>query len=99
MMRVVVERVAPQHAGLVGGMFNSILQVSAAIGIAVLGGLFYAALGSRSDSAAVTHAFSVTLLAIAGCHAGGALLAAGLGQRRPATLPMPSPTACPEIGR
>ena len=98
MMRVIVERVAPQHAGLVGGLFNSILQVSSAIGIAVLGGLFYEVLGSRSDPAAVSHAFSVTLLGIAGCHAGGALLAAGLGQRRPATLPMSSTTSCPKIG-
>jgi EmrB/QacA subfamily drug resistance transporter len=97
MMRVIVERVAPQHAGLVGGMFNSTLQVSAAVGIAVLGGLFYAALGTRNDPAAVTHAFSITLLAIAGCHAGGALLAAGLGQRRATALPMPSPTACPNL--
>jgi MFS family permease len=97
MMRVIVERVAPQHGGLVGGMFNSTLQVSAAVGIAVLGGLFYAALGTRSDPAAVTHAFSITLLAIAGCHAGGALLAAGLGQRRAAPLPTPSPTACPNL--
>jgi EmrB/QacA subfamily drug resistance transporter len=91
MMRVIVERVAPQHAGLVGGMFNSTLQVSAAVSIAVVGGLFYAALGGRSDPATITHAFSVTLLAIAACHAGGALLALGLGQRRPAPLPANCP--------
>jgi EmrB/QacA subfamily drug resistance transporter len=99
MMRVVVERVAPQHAGLVGGMFNSTLQVSAAVGIAVLGGLFYAALGSSSDPAAVTHAFSITLLAIAACHVGGALLAIGLGQRRAAPLPIASSPAatCPNL--
>jgi EmrB/QacA subfamily drug resistance transporter len=82
MVRVVVERVAPQRAGLVGGMVNSTLQVSGAISIAVLGGLFFTALGTRSDPAAVTHAFSVTLLAIAACHLAGAFLAAGLGQRR-----------------
>jgi EmrB/QacA subfamily drug resistance transporter len=99
MMRVIVERVAPQHAGLVGGMFNSTLQVSAAVSIAVLGGLFYAALGTSSDPAAVTRAFSITLLAIAVCHAAGALLATGLGQRRTAPLPRPapSPTTCPNL--
>jgi hypothetical protein len=32
----------------------------------------------------VAHAFAVTLLAIAACHGVGALLAAGLGQRREA---------------
>ena len=61
---------------------NSTLQVSSAVGIAVLGGIFYTALGTRTDPAAVTHAFAITLLAIAACHIGGAFLAAGLGQRR-----------------
>ena len=82
MVRVIVERVAPERAGLVGGIVNSTLQVSAAIGVAALGGLFYALLGLRSDPEAVTRAFAVTLLAVAACHALGAVLAAGLGQRR-----------------
>jgi MFS family permease len=82
MVRVIVERVEPGRAGLVGGMVNSTLQVSAAIAVAVLGGLFYAALGTRTDPGAIAHAFSITLLAIAACHALGAFLAAGLGQRR-----------------
>jgi len=61
--------------------------------------LFYAALGSSSDPAAVTHAFSITLLAIAACHGGGALLAIGLGQRRAAPLPIASSPAatCPNL--
>jgi EmrB/QacA subfamily drug resistance transporter len=87
MVRVIVERVEPHRAGLVGGMVNSTLQVSAAIAIAVLGGLFYTALGTRTDPGAVIHAFSLTLLAIAACHLTGAVLGAGLGQRRPVTCP------------
>ena len=90
MMRVVVERVDQRRAGLVGGLVNSTLQVSAAIGVAVLGGLFYAVLGQRSDPQAVAHAFAVTLLSVAACHAIGGLLAAGLGQRRQA-----APVAAP----
>jgi EmrB/QacA subfamily drug resistance transporter len=96
MVRVIVERVEPQHAGLVGGLFNSSLQVSAAISIAVLGGLFFTVLGDRHDAVSVTHAFTVTLLAIAACHIGGALLAAGLGlQRVASTAPVPVPATCP----
>jgi MFS family permease len=87
MMRVVVERVDQRRAGLVGGLVNSTLQVSAAIGVAVLGGLFYAVLGQRSDPQAVAHAFAITLLSVAACHAVGALLAAGLGQRRGVEAP------------
>jgi EmrB/QacA subfamily drug resistance transporter len=82
MVRVIVERIEPSRAGLVGGMVNSTLQISSAVGIAVLGGLFYTALGNRAEPASVTHAFSVTLLAIAASHLVGAVLAAGLGQRR-----------------
>ncbi len=82
MVRVVVERVEPHRAGLVGGLVNSTLQVSAAVGVAVLGGLFYSVLGTRTDPATITHAFCLTLLAIAVCHGAGAVLAAGLGQKR-----------------
>jgi EmrB/QacA subfamily drug resistance transporter len=87
MVRVIVERVEPHRAGLVGGMVNSTLQVSAAIGVAVLGGLFFTALGTRTDPAAVIHAFAVTLVAVAACHLAGAFLGAGLGQRRRAACP------------
>jgi MFS family permease len=82
MVRVVVDRVEPHRAGLVGGMVNSTLQVSAAAGVAVLGGLYYTVLGARADPAAVAHAFSITLLSVAACYLVGAFLAAGLGQRR-----------------
>jgi len=82
MVRVIVERVDPAKAGLVGGMVNSTLQVSAALGVAVLGGLFYTALGTHTDAASVTAAFAITLFGVAACHATGALLAAGLGQHR-----------------
>jgi MFS family permease len=86
MVRVVVERVAQHRAGLVGGMVNSTLQASAAMGVAVLGGAFYAILGDRTDPQALAQAFAVTMLLVAVCHVTGALLAAGLGQRRPARV-------------
>ncbi len=82
LFRVIVERVDPKRAGLVGGMSNSTLQVSAALGVALLGGLFFAVLGGRTDPGSIAHAFSVTLFGIAGCHLLGAALGAGLGQPR-----------------
>ncbi len=87
MVRVVVERVEPRHAGLVGGLVNSTLQVSAAIGVAALGGLFYAVVGSRIGARALADGFAATMLAVALCHLVGAVLAAGLSQarRRPAS--------------
>jgi EmrB/QacA subfamily drug resistance transporter len=98
MVRVVVERVAAHRAGLVGGMVNSTLQVSAAIGVAVLGGLFYAMLGERVDPSAIAHAFALTLLSIAVCHCVGALLAAGLGQAQLVNAPTPRPATNAPIG-
>jgi hypothetical protein len=87
MVRVVVERVALEKAGLVGGMVNSTLQVSAAIGVALIGGLFFAILGLRTDPQSIAYAFAIALSAVAVCHIGGALLAVGLGQRRQAEAP------------
>jgi MFS family permease len=82
MMRVVVERVDQRRAGLVGGLVNTMLQISAALGVAVLGGLFFTLRGDRSDPGAIAQAFAATLLGVAACHLLGAALAAGLGQRR-----------------
>ena len=86
MFRVIVERVEPHRAGLVGGMVNSTLQVSAALGVAVLGGVFFTKLGAGTGAVAISHAFAVTLLGVAACHTAGALMAAGLGQRRVACV-------------
>jgi len=52
------------------------------MGGALLGGLYFVVLGARSDPASIGHAFSVTMLAVAGCHLIGAALGAGLGQKR-----------------
>lgn len=82
MMRVIVERVDPRRAGLVGGLVNSMLQVSAAIAVATLGGLFYTVLGQRTDAQSIAHAFALTLVGVGACHLVGGLLAWGLGQRR-----------------
>jgi MFS family permease len=72
----------PSERGSLGGISNSTLQVSAALGVALLGGLFFAVLGGRTDPGSIARAFSVTLFGIAGCHLLGAALGAGLGQPR-----------------
>lgn len=89
MMRVIVERVEPHRAGLVGGLVNSTLQVSAALGVAVLGGLFYAVLGPQTAPAAISHAFALTMLGVAAAHLAGAALAAGLSRAAPPSVNAP----------
>jgi EmrB/QacA subfamily drug resistance transporter len=83
MVRVIVERVEPHRAGLVGGIVNSTLQVSSALGMALLGGLFFTLTASHT----LTAAFAITLLAIAACQVLGAALAAGLGLRHQRSKP------------
>ncbi len=87
MARVIVERVDASRAGLVGGLVNSMLQVSAAIGVALLGGLFFSVLGERTDPRSISIAFAITLVGVAVAHAGGAALAFGLGQPRVRIVP------------
>ena len=97
-MRVIVERVAPHRAGLVGGLVNTALQVSGALSVAVLGGLFFTILGQHTDPVSIAQAFSMAMLAIAICHVGGAALAAGLGLHRvPVLAPVarPAGASCP----
>jgi MFS family permease len=84
MVRAVVERAPNGRSGLVGGVVNSMLQVSAAIAVALLGGLYFTVLGGRTSPAAIADAFATTLVAIAACHLVGAVLAAGLGAKRTA---------------
>lgn len=95
MVRTVVERAQPGRSGLVGGVVNSMLQVSAAIAVALLGGLYFTVLGDRTGPAAIGEAFAVTLVAIAACHLLGAVLALGLGQRRGVSMPCTVPVIEP----
>jgi hypothetical protein len=82
MIRVVIDRVSPDRAGLMGGLVNTVLQISAALGVAVLGGLFFMVRGPVAEPAAISHAFTTTIMGIACVHLLGAMLAAGLGQKR-----------------
>ena len=84
LMRMVTGRVAPVFSGMIAGIASSTLQVSTALSVAVIGGIFYTVLGARTDPAAITQAFTVAILCIAFCLAIGAGLSISLARRRPA---------------
>jgi EmrB/QacA subfamily drug resistance transporter len=71
-IKAVIGNLDPQHAGLASGIMISTFQIGAALGVAIIGGVFYSALGNRQDPAAYAHAFvlalgcNVTLLALGG---------------------------------
>jgi EmrB/QacA subfamily drug resistance transporter len=70
-IKAVIGSIDPRHAGLASGVMISTFQVGAALGVALIGGVFYGALGTRQDPDAYAYAFTLAL----GCNV--ALLALG----------------------
>ncbi|KVQ28115.1 MFS transporter [Burkholderia cepacia] len=70
-IKAVIGGVAPKHAGLASGIVISTFQIASALGVAIIGGVFYAELGTSHGPAAFGHAFAVAL----GCNV--VLLAVG----------------------
>jgi MFS family permease len=81
LMRMITGRVAPAYSGMIAGVANSTLQVSTALSVALIGGIFYTVLGARHDPAAITHAFIVAALCIAVCLGAGVVLGVTLARR------------------
>lgn len=71
LMRMITGRVAPAYSGMIAGITSSTLQVSTSLSVAIIGGIFYTLLGTDTDAAAITHAFTVSILCIAACLAVG----------------------------
>jgi len=59
-------RVAPHHTGAASGVVSTVMQVGGAIGVAVIGIVFYSALGSSATPAAYTRAFTAGLELLVG---------------------------------
>jgi EmrB/QacA subfamily drug resistance transporter len=80
----VVGGIDPRHAGLASGIMISTFQIASALGVAIIGGVFYGALGVGETPEAYAHAFTLAL----GCNvvllALGGALSLGLPDRRPA---------------
>ncbi len=83
LMALVTGRVAPAFSGMIAGIASSTLQVSTALSVAVIGGIFYQVLGARSDPAAIAQALIVAVLCIAFCLTGGVALSVSLVRRPP----------------
>jgi len=60
-IKAVIGGVAPKHAGLASGIVISTFQIASALGVAVMGGVFYTELGAGRGAAAFGHAFAVAL--------------------------------------
>lgn len=81
LMKMITGRVAPAYSGMIAGIASSTLQVSTALSVALIGGIFYGVLGGRDDPAAIAHAFVVAALCIALCLSAGVVLGMTLARR------------------
>lgn len=68
---VVISDVDHRHAGLASGIVISTFQIGAALGIAVIGGVFFSTLGQGHGALAYAHAFATAL----GCNVALLILA------------------------
>ncbi|MGY2402444.1 MFS transporter [Pseudomonas sp. SDO5271_S396] len=80
-MRMITGRVAPAFSGMIAGIASSALQISTSLSVAVIGGVFYTLVGGSTEPAAISHAFIVSCLCIAGFLTVGALLSFSLARR------------------
>lgn len=81
LVRMVTGQVAAPFSGMIAGVTSAALQISTALSVAVIGGLFYSLLGSDKSAAGISQAFIVALLTMAGCLAVGAGLSIRLIRR------------------
>lgn len=81
LVRMVTCRVAPEFSGMIAGVTSSTLQISTALSVAIIGGIFYSMLENGRSGANITHAFIVALLTMAVCLATGAGLSIRLIRR------------------
>jgi EmrB/QacA subfamily drug resistance transporter len=74
LIATVLADMQPRHAGAASGVLSTAQQIGNALGIAIVGALFYGALGSNPTPDDVAHAFEVALAAVAGLSLAVALL-------------------------
>lgn len=82
LVRAMTERVSPAYAGTTAGVINSTLQISGALSMAIIGGIFFAVIGSQREGASVVHGFIVAMLCIGACLASAAILSMRLIRQR-----------------
>ena len=62
LVSTVLAGLPPQHAGVASGVLSMVQQASNALGVALIGILFYGRLGDAADTAAYSGAFGVALV-------------------------------------
>lgn len=90
LIRTVIDRAPIGGSGMISGVVNSALQISASLGVAVLGGVFYALAGPEQSPSSLANGFIATLLGIAVCLVVSALLSVHASMPRVSKATAPS---------
>jgi MFS family permease len=65
LVRSIINRAPATGSGMIAGITNSALQISAALGVAVMGGIFFTVAGASPDSASMAKALTMSMLCVA----------------------------------
>lgn len=66
LVRSIINRAPASGSGMIAGITNSALQISAALGVAIIGGVFFSVAGTSPDPVALARALVVAMLCIGG---------------------------------
>jgi MFS family permease len=65
LVRAVINRAPATGSGMIAGITNSALQISAALGVAVMGGVFFTVAGASPDALSMAKALAAAMLCVA----------------------------------
>ncbi|WP_229207430.1 MULTISPECIES: MFS transporter [unclassified Duganella] len=65
LVRSVINRAPVTGSGMIAGITNSALQISAALGVAVMGGIFFTLAGTSPNPTSMAKAFAAAMLCVA----------------------------------
>jgi predicted MFS family arabinose efflux permease len=66
LVRSVINRAPATGSGMIAGVTNSALQISAALGVAVIGGVFFSVAGTSPDPLTLARAMVVAMICVGG---------------------------------
>lgn len=66
LIRIVLQDIAPEHAGMASGVLNTTIQVGPAVAVPLIGGVFFTVLGGDHSVEAYSHAFAAVLACVIG---------------------------------
>jgi MFS family permease len=92
LVRSVIDRAPVTGSGMIAGITNSALQISAALGVAVIGGVFFSVAGTSPSPISMAKALTAAMLCIGASLAMSAILSIVASRSSFRVAPRPAPT-------